>query len=124
AQTPQRPARADRDEVLSREEGRWRLLQLEELDHRRLGTFGPAHVEAHQAVVDVEVSGDDLFGVTPMPVGGRGDRVHVAEVADPPMAVRGEVSDPAPNSLSVVGQNSVGVEERRGTVHEYDRRPN
>src|SRR5438445_3136360 len=109
-QPAERPARSDRDEVLSGEEGSGRPRHREELGDRGLGAFGPAYVEPHHAV-DLEVLRRNLLDVAAMALDGGRDRVQVPEVPDAPVTLAGQVADPAPNPLGVVGEYGVGVKE-------------
>src|ERR1700738_1856680 len=112
--------RADGHQVLPGEKRGGRLRTAEKLSCRRLRLFDSTQVESHQSLIDVDVVICKLFHVPAMPFGCGCNRVQVAEVSNPPVAMRDQMADSATNPGRIVGKYRVRVEERRRAVDEHN----
>jgi len=92
---------ADRYEVLPGEKRGGGVGSGEQLRRRRLRLLDSAQVESDQMLVDLQVVVCKRFEVSLMPLGGGCDRMQVAEISDPTVAMCDEMRDASPNAGSV-----------------------
>src|SRR5512132_2560744 len=112
--------RAERDEVVDREDRRWRTFQLAQLPH----AVAPALRIDGRA--DDELAGDGESGalervhVAAMPISRRRHLVRLHDKPDSRVAERDDVLDEAPGASGVVPDDDVAVDSGDSSIDEHE----
>ena len=86
------------------------MWSVEQLGDRGLGLLESSQVEPDQCRVRLDALVRELFEVSLVSLGRRRDRVRVAQVGDPAMALRDQVLDATPHPGGVVGHHRIRVQ--------------
>ena len=116
-----RPDRAHRDQILTREErGGW-ILAPQELHRGLIGVDAPETRMPNQVEILSDVVSRQRLAVSAIALGGGEHVWAVAEEADPAVAGGDQVLDRGAGAAGVVGDGRVGVDEARRAVYEGQR---